>query len=38
MPEGLGDVAGYPTLFAELAERGYTEDELMKVAGATSCG
>jgi membrane dipeptidase len=33
MPEGLGDVAGYPMLFAELAERGYAEDELMKVAG-----
>ena len=33
MPEGLGDVAGYPTLFAELAERGYAEDQLMKVAG-----
>ena len=33
MPERLGDVAAYPTLFAELAERGYAEDELMKVAG-----
>lgn len=33
MPEGLTDVAGYPTLFAELATRGYTDDELMKIAG-----
>ena len=33
MPEGLDDAAGYPALFVALAERGYTEDELMKVAG-----
>jgi membrane dipeptidase len=33
MPEGLEDVAGYPTLFAELAERGYTDDELRWIAG-----
>jgi membrane dipeptidase len=33
MPEGLGDVAGYPSLFAELSARGYSEDDLMKVAG-----
>jgi membrane dipeptidase len=33
MPEGLPDVSGYPTLFAELAERGYTDEELRKIAG-----
>ena len=33
MPEGLGDAAGYPTLFAELAARGYGREDLMKVAG-----
>jgi membrane dipeptidase len=33
MPEGLSDVAGYPALFAELAARGYTDDELAGVAG-----
>jgi membrane dipeptidase len=33
MPEGLEDVAGYPTLFAELAARGYADDELQQIAG-----
>ena len=33
MPDGLDDVAGYPALFVELATRGYSDDELMKVAG-----
>jgi membrane dipeptidase len=33
MPEGLEDVAGYPTLFAELAARGYADDELQRIAG-----
>ncbi len=33
MPAGLDDVAGYPALFAELAARGYTDDEVMKIAG-----
>ena len=28
MPEGLEDVAGYPALFAELVDRGYTDDDL----------
>lgn len=28
MPSGLGDVAGYPALFAELERRGWSEDEL----------
>jgi membrane dipeptidase len=31
--EGLGDVATYPALFAELARRGWTEADLRKVAG-----
>jgi membrane dipeptidase len=33
MPEGLEDVSGYPSLFAELATRGYTDEELQKIAG-----
>ena len=33
MPEGLADVAGYPALFTELARRGYTDEELAKIAG-----
>jgi membrane dipeptidase len=33
MPEGLGDVSRYPALFAELAERGYDDDDLVKIAG-----
>jgi membrane dipeptidase len=33
MPEGLGDVAAYPALFAELADRGYTDEELARIAG-----
>ncbi len=33
MPEGLGDVAGYPALFAEFGTRGYTDDELVAIAG-----
>lgn len=33
MPEGLEDVSGYPALFAELADRGYTDEDLTKVAG-----
>ena len=33
MPAGLDDVAGYPALFAELETRGYTDNELMKIAG-----
>ncbi|MGZ4149146.1 MAG: dipeptidase [Actinomycetota bacterium] len=33
MPEGLRDVSGYPSLFAELAARGYTDEELQKIAG-----
>ena len=33
MPEGLEDVAGYPVLFAELAARGYTDEERARIAG-----
>jgi membrane dipeptidase len=33
MPEGLEDVSRYPALFAELADRGYGDDELAKIAG-----
>ncbi len=33
MPTGLEDVSGYPSLFAELAARGYTDEELQKIAG-----
>lgn len=31
-PVGMEDVSGYPTLFAELARRGYTQAELEKIA------
>ncbi|MEA2580004.1 MAG: rane dipeptidase [Actinomycetota bacterium] len=33
MPDGLSDAAGYPVLFAALADRGYTDDDLSKIAG-----
>jgi membrane dipeptidase len=33
MPEGLEDVACYPSLFEELAARGYTDDDLQGIAG-----
>ena len=33
MPDGLEDVSTYPALFAELADRGYADDDLAKVAG-----
>ncbi|CAD5123231.1 DgyrCDS11592 [Dimorphilus gyrociliatus] len=32
-PDGLEDVSKYPNLFAELAERGWTDTELEKLAG-----
>lgn len=32
MPEGLEDVSGYPALFAELRERGWTDDDLAAFA------
>jgi membrane dipeptidase len=33
MPEGLEDVSAYPALFAELSARGYTDEEVQKIAG-----
>src|SRR5690606_34550268 len=33
VPVGLEDVSSYPALFAELARRGYTVEELRKIAG-----
>ena len=33
MPEGLEDVSRYPNLFLELAERGWSEEDLGKLAG-----
>jgi len=30
--EGMDDVAGYPALFAELARRGYSQNDLEKIA------
>ncbi len=32
-PEGLEDVSCYPNLFVELLRRGYSEDDLKKIAG-----
>jgi membrane dipeptidase len=31
-PEGLEDVSGYPRLFAELVRRGWTDDDLARLA------
>jgi membrane dipeptidase len=33
MVNGLGDVTRYPYLFAELLRRGYSDDDVMKIAG-----
>ena len=33
LPDGLGDVSTYPALFEELATRGYTQEDLSKIAG-----
>jgi membrane dipeptidase len=33
IPDGLEDVSTYPALFAELADRGYDDEALAKVAG-----
>ena len=30
---GLEDVSTYPALFAELMKRGYSDEDLMKLAG-----
>jgi membrane dipeptidase len=32
-PKGLEDVSKFPNLFAELSQRGYSEDDLKKIAG-----
>ena len=32
-PNNLGDVSGYPYLFAELVTRGFTEQEIAKILG-----
>jgi len=32
-PVGLEDVTGYPRLFAELIQRGWSDAELRKLAG-----
>jgi membrane dipeptidase len=34
LPDGLRDVTGYPTLFAELLDRGWSDADLTKLAGA----
>ena len=33
LPDGLEDVSGFPRLLAELLRRGYTDDDVRKVAG-----
>jgi membrane dipeptidase len=33
VPTGLEDVSAFPALFAELSRRGWTEEELRKLAG-----
>jgi membrane dipeptidase len=33
LPDGLGDVSCYPALFGELADRGYDDEGLRKIAG-----
>jgi membrane dipeptidase len=33
LPEGLQDVSGYPNLFAELVRRGWSDEDLAKLAG-----
>ncbi len=33
VPDGLEDVSRYPALFEELRDRGYSDDDLGKVAG-----
>ena len=34
---GLEDVSTYPQLIAELLRRGYTDDDIKKIVGRTSC-
>ena len=33
LPEGLEDVSKYPDLFAHLIDRGWSDEDLMKLAG-----
>lgn len=33
LPAGMEDVAGYPVLFAELIRRGWSDEDLLKLAG-----
>jgi membrane dipeptidase len=33
LPDGLGDVSCYPALFAELLDRGWSEDDCARLAG-----
>ena len=33
LPDGLGDVSCFPALIAELLRRGYSDDDVRKVAG-----
>ena len=33
LPDGLQDVSGFPNLLGELLRRGYTDDEVRKIAG-----
>jgi membrane dipeptidase len=33
LPEGMEDVSGYPLLFAELIRRGWSDQDLLKLAG-----
>ena len=33
LPDGMGDVSGYPLLFAELIRRGWNDADLRKLAG-----
>ena len=32
-PVGLEDVSSYPALFVELLKRGYSDDDIAKIAG-----
>jgi membrane dipeptidase len=32
-PEGMEDVSTFPVLFAELIRRGWSDEDLMKIAG-----
>lgn len=36
LPVGMEDVSGYPLIFAELIRRGWTDEELLKLAGGNA--